>query len=87
MSLLPVEDNAQFTMPRAVYDEFLGKPLSVQITFALTQARAENKEQFTLGQDDFAVSGVGICTPITGFAARPTRSEASLAGRPCGTPD
>ncbi|MGC1422805.1 MAG: hypothetical protein WA815_10695 [Terracidiphilus sp.] len=63
--------NAQFTMPRAVYDEFIGKPLSVQITFALTQARAENKEQFTLGQDDFAVSGVGICTPITGFAARP----------------
>jgi hypothetical protein len=63
--------NAQFTMPRAVYDEFIGKPLSVQIIFALTQARAENVEQFTLGQDDFTVSGVGICTPITGFAKRP----------------
>ncbi len=63
--------SAQFTMPRAVYDEFLGKPLSVQITFALTQARAENVERFALGQDDFARSGVRICTAIRGFAERP----------------
>ncbi len=63
--------SAQFTMPRSVYDEFLGKPLSVQIVFALTQARAGNVEQFALGMNDFAVSGVGTCTPITGFAERP----------------
>ena len=63
--------SAQFTMPRAVYDEFLGKPLSVQITFALTQARAENVERFALGQDDFARSGVRICTAIRSFAERP----------------
>ncbi len=62
--------NAQFTMPRGAYDEFIGKPLSVQMTFALTQARAGNPERLTLGQHDFAVSGIGICSPVKGFADR-----------------
>jgi hypothetical protein len=62
---------ARFTMPRAVYDSFLGKPLRVQVTFALTQAHAGNAQQLTLGQGDFSVSGVGVCTSITGFAERP----------------
>jgi hypothetical protein len=61
----------RFTMPRAVYNDFIGKPLGVQITFALTQAHAGNQERLTLGQNDFAVSGVGICSPVTGFAERP----------------
>ncbi len=61
---------AQFAMPRAVYDEFLGNPLSMQGTFALTQARAGNVQQLTLGQNDFSVSGVGICSPIKGFSDR-----------------
>jgi hypothetical protein len=56
--------NARFTMPRAVYDNLKGKPLNVQVTFALTQARAANVEQFPLGQGDFAVPGVGVCTPF-----------------------
>src|SRR6201998_2695333 len=63
-------DNAQFIMPRAVYEDFKGKPLNVQVSFALTQAHAGNQERLTLGQDDFAVSEVGICSPITGFSDR-----------------
>ncbi|WP_348263755.1 hypothetical protein P8935_04150 [Telmatobacter sp. DSM 110680] len=63
--------SAQFTMPRVVYDELIGKPLSVQITFALSQARAEKVERFNLGQDDFAASGLRICTAIRGFAEPP----------------
>src|SRR6266702_857433 len=62
--------SARFTMPRSVYDNFLGKPLNVQLTFALTQARAGNVEQFPLG-DDFAVPGIGLCTSITDFAEHP----------------
>ncbi len=63
--------NAQFTMPRRVYDDFKGKSLNVQIVFALTQAQAGNIVRFNLGQDDFTVSGVGVCTPVTGFSERP----------------
>jgi hypothetical protein len=63
--------NAQFTMPRAVYDDFIGKPLSVQVIVALTQAHAGNVERFALGQDDLVVSGVGVCKPITGISERP----------------
>lgn len=63
--------SAQFTMPLAVYDELIGKPLSVQITFALSEARAENVERFNLDRDDFAASGARICTAISGYAERP----------------
>jgi hypothetical protein len=62
--------NAQFTMPRAAYDDFKEKPLNVQVTFALTQAHAEKVERLTLGQKDFAVPGVGVCSPVKGFADR-----------------
>jgi hypothetical protein len=60
--------NAQFTMSREVYNELLGKPLNVEATFALTQARAENVERLTLGQSDLTVPGVGICSEIRGFS-------------------
>jgi hypothetical protein len=62
--------NAQFTMPKAVYDDFKGKPLKVQVIFALTQAHAGNPERLTLSQKDIAVSGIGICSPINGFSDR-----------------
>lgn len=74
--------NAQFTMPRAVYDDFIGKSLNVQVTVALTQARAGNPQLLTLGQHDFAVPGVGLCTPITGFAERPNE----IGGLGCRSP-
>jgi hypothetical protein len=56
--------NAQFAMPRAVYEEFIGKPIGVQMTFALTQARAETPMRLTLNQNDFAVPEVGMCSPV-----------------------
>jgi hypothetical protein len=62
--------NAQFTMPRAAYDDLKEKPLNVQVTFALTQAHAEKVERLTLGQKDLAVPGVGICSPVKGFSDR-----------------
>jgi hypothetical protein len=62
--------NAQFTMSRAAYDEFKEKALNLQVTFALTQARVEKVERLTLGQKDFAVPGVGICSPVKGFSDR-----------------
>jgi hypothetical protein len=63
--------SARFTMPRAVYDNFTGKPLNVQITFALTQVRAGSAEQLPLVQGDFAVQGLGVCTSSGEFAERP----------------
>jgi hypothetical protein len=64
-------DQRSIQMPRAIYNNFKGKPLNVQVVFALTQAHVGKEEQFILGRDDFAVSGVGICAPITEFAERP----------------
>ncbi len=63
--------NERFTMPRALYDSFKGKPLSVNVVFALTQAQAGNTSQVQLPQHDFAVPGIGICSPLTGLLARP----------------
>jgi hypothetical protein len=72
----------RFIMPRSVYDSFLGKPLRVQMAFALTQARAQNVEQFPLGLGDLTVPEVGICSPITGFADRPDE----ISGLTCRAP-
>jgi hypothetical protein len=79
--------SARFTMPRAIYDNFLGKPLNLQVTFALMQAHAGNVEQITLGHDDFAVSGLGICTPITDFAERPDEIRALVCRAPLRHPE
>jgi hypothetical protein len=78
---------AAFTMPRKVYDEFRNKPLNVQVVFALTQARAGNVRQFLLGRDEFAVSGVGICTPITEYAERPDEIRGVACRAPLREPE
>ena len=79
--------NASFTMPRAIYNDFKGKPLNVQVVFALTQAHAGKEEQFILGRDDFAVSGVGICAPITEFAERPDEIRGLTCRAPLRQPE
>ena len=78
---------AEFTMPRAVYDDLKGKPLNVQVVFALTQARAGNVRQFALGRDEFAVLGVGICTPITQYAERPDEIRGVACRAPLRQPE
>lgn len=72
----------RFTMPRAVYDSFRGKSLMVEMDFALTEARAANSAQVPIPVHDFAVSGVGVCTPLTGVLDRPT----DIAGLTCRAP-
>ena len=74
--------NTQFTMPRSTYDEFIGIALNVQVTLALTQARAGVPQRLTLGQPEFSVDGVGLCTPITGFSERPDE----IGGLGCRSP-
>ena len=74
---------ARFTMPRAVYDRFEGKPLNVKIAFAMTQANAVNVIRLPLGTRDFTVPGLGICTPLTGFWNGPRKSAGWHAARPC----
>ena len=68
-------------MPRAIYNNFKGKPLNVQVVFALTQAHVGKEEQFILGRDDFAVSGVGICPDhgVCGATGRDQRSHLSCS--------
>jgi hypothetical protein len=72
----------RFTMPRAVYDSFRGKSLIVEMDFALTEARAASSAQVPIPVHDFAVSGLGVCTPLTGTLDRPT----DIAGLTCRAP-
>jgi hypothetical protein len=74
--------NERFTMPRPIYDSLRGKSLSVNLEFALTEARAAGTTQVVLRQQDFAVSGLGVCTPLTGFLDH----AGDIAGLTCRAP-
>jgi hypothetical protein len=86
---LPGENSARaaFIMPRKIYNAFRGKPINVLVVFALTQGRAGNVRQFLLGRDEFAVSGVGICTPITEFAEQPDEIRGLTCRAPLRQPE
>jgi len=72
----------RFIMPRALYDSLKGKPLNVNLLFALTQARTANTTQIQLPVNDFEVPNFGACTPLTGFLERPD----DISGITCRAP-
>jgi len=59
--------DAAVTMPHAIYDQLKAMPLTIHVTFALTQARATSVTQIPLPRNDFSVPGFGVCAPLTGF--------------------
>ncbi|MGA2851403.1 MAG: hypothetical protein ABSE46_20565 [Terracidiphilus sp.] len=59
--------DAEVAMPRAIYEQFKAMPLTLRVTFALTQARVTSVSQIPLPRADFSVPGFGVCSPLTGF--------------------
>jgi hypothetical protein len=57
---------AAVAMPRAIYEQLKTTPLTIRVTFALTQAKATSVSQVALPRHDFSVSGFGVCAPLTG---------------------
>jgi hypothetical protein len=57
---------AAVAMPRAIYEQLKATPLTIHVTFALTQAKATSVSQVALPRHDFSVSGFGACAPLTG---------------------
>lgn len=78
---------ADFTMPRSVYDAFKGKSLNVQVTFALTQARAKGTQEFALQASDFDVHGFGICAGAVADLERPDEFRGIVCRAPLHQPD
>lgn len=78
---------ARFTMPRALFDTFKGKPLNVKVVFALTQTKAVKVTRLPLGTGDFTVEGLGICTPLTGFLERPAEFSGLMCRAPLREPE
>ena len=77
---------ADFTMPRTIYDSLQGKPLSIEVTFALTQAREAGTHQMAVRKDDFAVPGIGICSGTT-FLDHPDEIRGLACRAPLHQPD
>jgi len=59
--------DAAVVMPRAIYEQLKGMPLTTRVTLALTQAKATSVSQIALPRHDFSVPGFGVCAPLTGF--------------------
>ena len=59
-------DSAIF-MPRAVYDRLIGKPITVHLTLAVTQAKVSNVSRIPISIHDFSVPDFGVCSPVSGF--------------------
>jgi len=59
--------DAAVVMPRAIYEQLKGMPLTTRVTLALTQAKATSVSQIALPHHDFSVPGFGVCAPLTGF--------------------
>jgi ABC-type transport system involved in multi-copper enzyme maturation permease subunit len=80
VSLLAGENhpNASIMMPIEFYRKFQSMPLSVHLTFAITQARAGQPITIPLSAGDFTVADFGICSPKTAVT-----SWGSSASPPC----
>jgi hypothetical protein len=58
----------KFTMPLAIYNKYRSVPLKVHLTFAITQAQADNVTTISMPAVRFVVPDFGICSPQTGWA-------------------
>jgi hypothetical protein len=71
--LLPDMNDAsiRFTIRRAVYDKFKSTPVSLNLDFALTSAKAESVTRIQIPSHDFFVSRFGVCSPRAGWLREP----------------
>ena len=71
--------NLQVTVARAFYDAVRSQPVTLRLRLAAFNVEAEQNLRMTMPGHDFAVAGVGICTPFPdplgrGFARIDCRS-------------
>jgi hypothetical protein len=50
-----------FYIPREVYDRFKSSPVTLRLTFGITQLQATSSERIAMPTHDVAVSGFGVC--------------------------
>jgi hypothetical protein len=55
-------------MPMAEYRQFQGEPLSVHLSFAISQAKAGRVTRLPFPTQRFSVPDFGVCSPQTGWA-------------------
>jgi hypothetical protein len=68
-------------LPRSIYVSFLGKPLSLRLTLAVSQAREESSASIPLPSVDVAVPGDGICSASSSTSERAREVEEHITAR------
>jgi hypothetical protein len=68
-------------LPRSIYASFLGKPLSLHLTLAVSEAREESSTAIPLPSVDFAVPGDGICSASSSTSERVREVEEHITAR------
>jgi hypothetical protein len=58
------EGDAVVAMPRAAYEELKGKPLTLHLAVALTQAKVDGITNLSLPESEFHVPDFGACAPL-----------------------
>jgi hypothetical protein len=66
--ILPATRRLQvgFSLPRRQYEKFKELPITMHLTFAMTQEKALGVARASMGEHDFSVPGFGICSAIPG---------------------
>jgi hypothetical protein len=65
------DSTMRFRIRSSVYDRFKASPVTLNLTFAIDEARATGVTRIPLPSTEFAVPGVGICTPQSSWFSLP----------------
>jgi len=65
------DSSIRFRIRRSVYDRFKTGPVNLHLTFAIEKVRASGVTRISLPSSEFAVPGVGICTPQSSWFGFP----------------
>jgi hypothetical protein len=64
-----------FFMPHTIYDRFKSSPVTLRVTFGITQLQATGSEHIAMPTHDVAVPGFGVCGgPYVGYGLIKCRS-------------
>jgi len=62
------DSTQQFAMPRGIYDKLKGQPVRLHLSIAFELEHETSSTTMPLPDSDFAVNGLGICTPDSPWA-------------------
>lgn len=66
--------NADFQLPRAVFERLQSTPVTLHLTFAWTELRRGRVRQVAIPAHEFTVPGFGICSPAV-YLATPSQID------------